>query len=184
MRALALVLVALLAHAQEPESDVRAIPEPAVAKDAWVRVLACSNPIGVLTVPGGDLKDVHWFTAKLAHTCEYANLGRWAPPDSIIIDERAVGEVLIVAHELLHQRLRGPPFPFPGHPFVPFAAPCNLMAYQVSTFDADGVLTFPDGLKLYPRSTDDGYDIPTSLTPARVDTQPTDGTTVRRAVPR
>ena len=111
-----------------------AIPQPEKAESLWQAMADCS---GVAVQPGGDLSDVKWFTDSLvAKDRFHAKLGAWFPPDSIVLDVDRQ-EPWVVAHELLHHRLRGPPLPkdrlatiFDTHPFNPFSYPCRVMPYQ------------------------------------------------------
>lgn len=95
----------------------------------WDRVVACAGGardttktleqvVFLLRTPGARLPN-----GKLMK-------GQWVAPDTIFITQGYEHSGWIVAHELLHHALNGPPgLPVPGrteHPLNPFMFPCGL----------------------------------------------------------
>jgi hypothetical protein len=133
LRELALAIVFLVAsycvpplQGQQPTPRIQATvlrtPPPESADSAWQYVLRCSH---AKVQPGGDLKDVKWFIADLLSHSRDSTIGLWLPPDTIVLDLTVSQDPDIVAHELLHHLLRGPPHD--AHPMVPFLFPCQLI---------------------------------------------------------
>lgn len=105
--------------------------DTALARAAWNYDLACT---GLTPQPGGALDDVTWvvvhtgslYVGHFSHA-----IGLWVYPDTIVIEADAVRTPWVLAHELLHHLLRGPPPDQGGpHPWTPFAFPCQLMGFQ------------------------------------------------------
>ena len=95
------------------------------ARPAWEYVKRCS---GETEKEGGRYEDIKFFVvtphalddSTVGHIAR--NLGRWIPPDTILIDSLYRNSLWVVAHEMLHHlRQQG------GHPHVPFDRPCALM---------------------------------------------------------
>jgi hypothetical protein len=110
------------------------VPAPAIAESLWAYVQTCSR---FPAIPG-ELAHVVWLRAPLLRQIPLAlALGVWHPPDTVVLDEIVItpdGVVTdtledVVAHELLHQLLRGPVGMDP-HPPFPFIEPCWLMYPQ------------------------------------------------------
>ena len=103
------------------------IPAPAGADSLWQAMRACSQaPVQ----PGGNLTDVVWMRDSLLQLDRFHNgFGNWLPPDTIVLDNAHVNYQWVIAHELLHQLLRGPPGK-DRHPFNPFWFPCKIMPLQ------------------------------------------------------
>jgi hypothetical protein len=102
------------------------IPAPAAADSLWQVIRACS---GAPVTTGGDLKDVVWMVDSVTAKSRFRTIiAMWTPPDTITIDVDVdyVDNPWVVAHELLHHLLRGPPGTV-AHPFQPFYWPCKLM---------------------------------------------------------
>jgi hypothetical protein len=57
-------------------------------------------------------------------------VGQYVPPDTIFITKGYVDTLWVVAHELVHYRLGAYNVPSESHPWMPFAFPCKLMAFQ------------------------------------------------------
>jgi hypothetical protein len=141
-----LLLSLLITLPLSAQSEYRhQIQRPANADSAWRIVKRCAAKIGAHEYPGGGLWDVKWFettewelTETIGETAweDDIGLGEWIPPDTILLARRArVGTDYYgwsVAHELLHHLLRGPPYAQhrQTHPYVPFGAPCEVMAWQ------------------------------------------------------
>ena len=110
------------------------ILQPAKADSLWKAVVECS---GRTVQPGGDLSNVKWFEDTLVVKDSFPSVWAvWHRPDSIVLDVNH-RENWVIAHELLHHLLRGPPLPvdrpateLDTHPLNPFWFPCKLMAVQ------------------------------------------------------
>lgn len=129
-------LTAQRIRTQYADSSIPAYPMavPAGVDSMWAYDQRCS---GMPAVPG-DLSHVVWLKALFPMEEDSSQvLGKWAPPDTIVISTLLLdlkGNVadsarVIVTHELLHYLLRGPIGPF-SHPYWPFAVPCGLMWWQ------------------------------------------------------
>lgn len=145
--ALLFLLFLLFLTSSTPAQEYRrSIPPPSNADSAWVAIKNCTNRIGVKEYKDGRLRDVKWFETSEWEEGEVigptaweddVGLGQWIPPDTILLARRTrlpngSYEGWAVAHELLHHLLRGPPFSHhhSTHPYVPFGAPCEIMAWQ------------------------------------------------------
>lgn len=151
-----LVVLAWLFGQPQQQMPLERIPQPPVANAAWNYVLSCTKSIGLLPSAGGNLANVKWFKTKYPHDIKGYILGEYNFPDSVVLDDRVLNQTDIVAHELLHHLMHIDPRDMGGseaHPFVPFYAPCKLMASQTVKFDSlTGIITFrSNGRKLYPR---------------------------------
>lgn len=125
------------------------IAKPAVADSAWAIVNRCTEPLGFRTRPKADLRDVKWFKAHLLDPSQII-VAFFRPPDTVVLDPHVLNEVAIVAHELMHVKLGGPPSPpHDPHPFVPFAS-CGLMAWQLDSLLPDGRIRLRSGTILVP----------------------------------
>lgn len=109
--------------AQGDTMRMLAMKPPALADSAWRFVRQCSH---FVPEPGGDLKDVHWFVADILTHTQHEIDGLWIPPDTIVLDITTFNYFPVIAHELLHQLMRGPPLQN-QHPYLPFVKPCGLM---------------------------------------------------------
>lgn len=108
-------------------AQTRIAPPPA-ADSLWHVVGACS---GAPVLPGGDLSDVVWMVDSVAvHDRFHGSRAVWSPPDTITFDVGLDYNAYpwVIAHELLHHRMRGPPETV--HPLNPFLFPCKLMPIQ------------------------------------------------------
>ena len=103
------------------------IPPPGAADSLWQAMRACS---GAAVQPGGDLADVKWFVGDLvAYDRFHSILAAFRPPDTIWVNSGHRDSLWLIAHELLHHLLRGPPGK-DKHPFTPFWFPCQAMPAQ------------------------------------------------------
>lgn len=124
---LGLLLLACIA-AVGRDSGEHPIPMPYEAPAAWTYVQRCSG----LTNDSLSPTTVHWIAAPLIeHDRFHAQIGEWLPPDTIKLDTSRVNDPVLIAHELLHHLLRGPPRPYPAHPIMYFVVLCHLMALPV-----------------------------------------------------
>lgn len=124
-----LLLVLLLLVFAPPLRAQQRIPLPAVADSLWQTVRDCS---GAPVQAGGDLGDVIWLVDSVsARDRFHGSEAIWSPPDTITFDLELDynAHAWVIAHELLHHLLRGPPGPV-VHPFNPFFFPCKLMPLQ------------------------------------------------------
>jgi hypothetical protein len=120
-------LLLLLVLAPPLQAQQR-IPPPGVADSLWQAIRECS---GAPVQPGGDLSDVVWMVDSVAaHDRFHGSRASWSPPDTIRfdVDLDYVNVPWVIAHELLHHLLRGPPHAV--HPLNPFLFPCKLMPLQ------------------------------------------------------
>lgn len=140
--------------------DMHPMPQPHVATSAWEYDVKCAAKIGAHVVPGGDLKDIKWFTGKMHHGTDGVIIGVWLPPDTIILDERVTEVFDVVAHEMLHQLLHMTDPRVDAHPVIPFYFPCYLAYEHMGKWnDSTGVLTLlRSGIKLYPRKEQEDQD--------------------------
>jgi len=151
------ILALVAAMVTGTQSTRTRIPQPPLAEDAWKYVLHCTHDIGLLPSKGGNLADVKWFVTQYPHTHTGYFVGEYIYPDTIMLDDRVLGQQDVIEHELLHFLMHVDPrdgAPSEDHPFVPFYTPCHLMASQTITFDlTTGIMTFTHtGLKLEPRT--------------------------------
>jgi hypothetical protein len=101
---------------------------PALAPDAWKMVQACS---GIHAAADQPLDSVKWFAGDLVAMDRTHQLaGLWVPPDTILLDAGAIDDPRVVAHELLHHLLRGPPGD-DKHPLFYFVVRCHLFELPV-----------------------------------------------------
>lgn len=116
----------------------------ALADSAWELDLGCT---GLTPQFGGQLHDVTWIVVKNGslYVDHFAPaVGLWLAPDTIIVDSAFANVKWVLAHELMHHLLRGPPSDQGGpHPWFPFAFPCELMAGQHGLFEVKPAPTGP-----------------------------------------
>jgi hypothetical protein len=136
-------MILLLLQAQ----PLTPIAKPPLADSAWATVEACTANLGALAIPRAKLADVKWFTMPQLDRFNLT-IAHFRAPDSIVLDPAVVGEFVIVAHELLHAHLGGPPTE--PHPFIPFAS-CGLMPWQNDSILPDGRIRLKSGTILTPQ---------------------------------
>jgi hypothetical protein len=117
------------AAAQEPATVrdgaqiQRILPGPAV-RELWDSVVVCSGELRDTTQTFEEitflLRDTTWVGVKN----EDLLMGEWSA-DSIFITKGFELDGWVVAHEMLHHALNGPPTGNP-HPLTPFKFPCGL----------------------------------------------------------
>lgn len=129
---LLMILLFAPAHAQERTITVyNTHPQESTLRPHWEFVKLCS---GAKVRKGGDLKDIKWYIAAPydldapgTADMEYGRvLGRWIPPDTILLDSLYAGAAHVVQHEMLHHLLRGR-VSGEMHPVFPWKNPCMLM---------------------------------------------------------
>jgi len=105
-------------------------PDSATIARAWQYDLACS---GLSPQPGSALNDVTFVVipAGTLYVDGRAVYGYHFSNGLTLLDAGFFNDFWLLAHELMHQLLRGPPVDQGGpHPWWPFAFPCELMAGQ------------------------------------------------------
>lgn len=148
MRALVLALLLSLipacATAQQTVTITELVPGAGV-RELWVKVLSCAGSLHDTTK---TFEQIRFFERD--STYDAAGdlvLGEWAPPDTIFLTSGFERIGWIVAHEMLHHALNGPPGGNP-HPLDPFMFPCGLMEFQQYSGGMNGGTVLPTKYKL------------------------------------
>lgn len=127
---LLLTLLSVAANTQttsgtEPITITRIMPGEGV-RQIWDSVVACSGDRRDTTK---TFEEIKFFERTPIVLQGDSLLGEWVSPDSIFLTEGYEYEGWIVAHEMLHHALNGPPTGNP-HPLDPFLFPCRLLLFQ------------------------------------------------------
>lgn len=135
-------LFAALAVAQAPVLIVatRLTPDSTV-EAVWERVVSCAGSHRDSTKTFAQIKFYERDTVPRPHG-EPVLEGQWIAPDTIYLTKGFINDGWVVAHEMLHHALNGPPGDI-KHPIEPFMFPCNLYlkGKPAIAADAPGVTT-------------------------------------------
>lgn len=136
-----LLLLPGIVRSQQQVIITPIVPADGSVRELWDYVVECSGPARDTTK---TFEQIKFFERDSMYINGGKDLliGEWVAPDSIFLTKGFITEGWVVAHEMLHHALNGPPGKDP-HPLVPFMFPCKLMEFQQVTGGMNGGTPLP-----------------------------------------
>jgi hypothetical protein len=131
-------LLGILARPLVAQEPVRLVPSAAV-HDLWDKVVACAGPA---RDNAKTFEEIKFFLRRPTIFQGSPIKGEWVAPDTIYITAGYEREGWVIAHELLHHALNGPPGG-EKHPLNPFMFPCGLFEFQQHAGGMNGGTALP-----------------------------------------
>jgi hypothetical protein len=126
MRGLLVALLLFLPQVASAQVRERLYPDESV-RELWNRVVACAGSERDTTK---TLEQVVFLVRDSTYFQDQLLKGEWAAPDTVYLTVGLENEGWVVAHELMHHALNGPPGPPSAkHPIELFTR-CRLFEYQ------------------------------------------------------